>query len=158
MANIGALLKAEITRLCRREIRKELAVVRKASVSARHHIAALRKQVSALEQKAGQLAKRTGAVVTQQPAGLPDRPVRFVAKGLKSLRKRLGVSAAQFATLIGVSEQSVYNWETKKATPRKEQFAAIIALRGIGKREAQQRLQAKAPQRGSKRAKPAKRK
>jgi len=145
MANIGALLKAEITRLCRREIRKEMAVVRKATVSSRHHIAALRKQVSALEQKAGQLAKRAGTPVRNEPAVLPDRPVRFVAKGLKSLRARLGLSAAQFATLIGVSEQSVYNWETKKAIPRKEQFATIIELRGIGKREAQQRLQAKAP-------------
>ena len=152
MANIGALLKAEITRLCRREIRKELAVVRKASVSSRHHIAALRKQVSALEQKAGQLAKRAGTQAVQQPAGLPDRPVRFVAKGLKSLRKRLGVSAAQFAKLVGVSEQSVYNWETRKAIPRKEQFATIISLRGIGKREAQQRLAANASPRGVKRA------
>ena len=145
MANIGTLLKTEITRLCRREIRKELAVVKKATISSRHHIAALRKQISALEQKAGQLAKRAGTQARSEPAALPDRPVRFVAKGLKSLRARLGVSAAQFATLVGVSEQSVYNWETKKAVPRKEQFAAIIELRGIGKREAQQRLQAKAP-------------
>lgn len=152
MANIGALLKAEITRLCRREIRKEMAVVRKATVSSRHHIAALRKQVGALEQKAAQLAKRAGTPATSSPAGLPDRPVRFVAKGLKSLRKRLGLSAAQLALLVGVSEQSVYNWETKKATPRKEQFAAIIALRGIGKREARQRLAAKTPERRAKRA------
>lgn len=152
MANIGALLKAEITRLCRREIRKEMAVVRKATVSARHYIAALRKQVGALEQKAAQLAKRAGTPAASSPAGLPDRPVRFVAKGLKSLRKRLGLSAAQLASLLGVSEQSVYNWETKKATPRKEQFAAIISLRGIGKREARQRLAAKTPERSAKRA------
>jgi DNA-binding transcriptional regulator YiaG len=154
MPNIGALLKAEITRLCRREIRKEITAVKKSSVSSRHHIAALKRQVAALEQKAGQLAKRTNVQSTSAPPVLPDRPVRFVAKGLKSLRKRLGVSAAQLATLVGVSEQSVYNWETKKATPRKEQFAAIIALRGLGKREVQQRLEAKkAPRPAAKRAK-----
>lgn len=153
MANIGALLKAEITRLCRREIRKEMAVLKKATVASRHHIAALRRQIGAVEGKAAQLAKRAGKQSTAgMPSGLPDRPVRFVAKGLKSLRKRLGLSAAQLATLVGVSEQSVYNWETKKATPRKEQFAAIIALRGIGKREARQRLAAKAPQSSAKRA------
>src|SRR4051812_24870154 len=73
MANIGALLKAEITRLCRREIRKEMMVVRKATVSSRHHIAALRKQVSALEQKAGQLAKRAGTPMASTPTGLPER-------------------------------------------------------------------------------------
>lgn len=158
MPNIGALLKAEITRLCRREIRREMLAVRKATVSSRHHIAALKRQVAALEQKAGQLAKRaTVPAGSSEPAALPDRPVRFVAKGLKSLRARLGVSAAQFARLVGVSEQSVYNWETKKATPRKEQFAAIIGLRGIGKREAQQRLQEKTPRPAAKRAKPTKR-
>jgi len=156
MANIGALLKAEITRLCRREIRKEIMAVRKVSASSRHHIAALKRQVAALEQKAGQLAKRTSAQAMSEPAALPNRPVRFVAKGLKSLRARLGLSAAQFATLIGVSEQSVYNWETKKATPRKEQLAAIIGLRSVGKREAQQQLQAKAPRPAAKRAKRAK--
>ncbi len=152
MANIGALLKAEITRLCRREIKKELAVVRKANVAYRHNIAALKRQVAALEQKAGQLVKRAQTHAATPSATLPDRPVRFVAKGLKSMRKRLGLSAAQLATLVGVSEQSVYNWETKKATPRKEQFAAIIALRGIGKREVRQRLAAKAPPRSAKRA------
>jgi DNA-binding transcriptional regulator YiaG len=65
-----------------------------------------------------------------------------VAKGLRSLRTRLALSAKQLALLLGVSEQSVYNWDTKKATPRKEQLAAIIGVRNLGKREAQQRLDA----------------
>jgi transcriptional regulator with XRE-family HTH domain len=42
--------------------------------------------------------------------------------------------------LIGVSMQSVYNWERKKATPRKEQLAAIASLRGIGKKAVLQRM------------------
>jgi len=158
MANIGALLKAEITRLSRREIRKELAVLKKASVAARHHVAALKRQVAALESKAGQLAKRAQIASSSEIATLPNRPVRFVAKGLKSLRKRLGLSAAQMAKLLGVSEQSVYNWEPKKPTPRKEQFAAIIGLREIGKREAHARLAEKPQQPAKKTAKRAKRK
>jgi DNA-binding transcriptional regulator YiaG len=145
MPNIASLLKAEVTRLSRREIKKELAAIRKANVVYRHHIAALKRQVAALEQKAGQLAKRDGKANANQPAALPDRPVRFVAKGLKSMRKRLGLSAAQLAALLGVSEQSVYNWETKKASPRKEQFAKLVELRGIGKREVQRRLESSTP-------------
>ena len=142
MPNIGSLLNAEITRLSRREIRKELATVKKSSISSRHHIAALKRQVAALEQKAGQLAKRATAQTGNVPAALPDRPVRFVAKGLKTLRKRLGLSAAGLAKLLGVSEQAVFTWETKRATPRKETIATIATLRGIGKREAQARLDA----------------
>jgi DNA-binding transcriptional regulator YiaG len=103
--------------------------------------------VQALERKSTVLAKRT-AYVTNAPATLPDRPVRFVANGLRSLRTRLGLSAKQLSLLLGVSEQSVYNWETKKATPRKEQLAAIIGMRDLGKREAHERLDAlKSPRR-----------
>ena len=140
MPNIGTVLKLEIARLCRREVRREVQSVRKASAGYRHDIAALKRQVAALGRKAAALTKRSAG--TAGNAALPDRPVRFVAKGLRSLRARLGLSAPQLALLLGVSEQSVYNWETKKATPRKEQLAAIIALRGIGKREAQSRLDA----------------
>jgi len=150
MANIGMLLKAEISRLSKREIRKELGGVKKASASYRRDIAALKRQVIDLERKAAMLAKRSPAEINNAPAILPDRPVRFVAKGLRALRARLGLSAAQLAALLGASEQSVYNWETKKAVPRKELLAAIIGLRRIGKREAQQRLDA------AKKPKPAK--
>jgi len=142
MPNIGALLKDEISRLCRREIRKTVASVKKASAAYRRDIASLKRQLAALQKKSASVEKRVNVASDSKPRTLPDRPVRFVAKGLRSLRSRLGLSAAQMALLLGVSEQSVYNWETKKATPRKEQLAAIIAMRGIGKREAQERLDA----------------
>jgi transcriptional regulator with XRE-family HTH domain len=64
----------------------------------------------------------------------------------------LGLSAVDLARLLGVSMQSVYNWEHKKATPRKEQVAAIAALRSIGKKEAHQRLDASAGQHPRKKA------
>jgi DNA-binding transcriptional regulator YiaG len=67
--------------------------------------------------------------------------MRFVAKGLRSQRNRLGLSAAEFGKLVGVSAQSVYNWERKLATPRPGQLTSLAALRGIGKREAHARLE-----------------
>lgn len=75
-------------------------------------------------------------------AGSGRRPKRFVAKGLKTLRMRLGLSGAAPARLLGVSKQTVFTWETRRAIPRKEMIAAIFALRGIGEREAQDRLEA----------------
>lgn len=152
MPNIATLLKAEIIRLSRREIKKELAAVRKASVTYRHHLAVLKRQVAELEHKSAQLAKRAPAT-GNEPAGMPTRPVRFVAKGFAAMRKRLGLSAAQLGRLVGASEQSVYNWETKKAVPRKEALAAIVELRGMGKREAQLRLSVKPKAPTTKRAK-----
>ena len=66
--------------------------------------------------------------------------VRFVAKGLKSQRSRLALSAADYGSLVGVSAQSIYNWEQGHASPRPAQLKMIAALRGLGKREAQERL------------------
>jgi len=35
---------------------------------------------------------------------------------------------------------TIYNWEHEKARPRKAQLAALVAVRGIGKREALKKL------------------
>ena len=78
------------------------------------------------------------------PKGEGTRITRFSAKGLRTLRTRLGFSAAQMGKLLGVSGQSVYNWEGQKSVPRKSQLVALAQLRGVGKRKAQARLDAAA--------------
>jgi len=143
MANIAAVLKDEISRLSRREIRKEVQPIRKASAVYRREIAALKRQVQDLRRQAGVLAKRAASAGDASPsATATEKPMRFVAKGLRSLRTRLGLSASDLAKLLGVSDQSVYNWELKRASPRKEQMVAIASMRTLGKREAHARLEA----------------
>ena len=61
--------------------------------------------------------------------------MRFVAKGLRSQRSRLALSASEFGKLVGVSAQSVYNWERGTTRPREQQIAKLASLRGLGKRE-----------------------
>ena len=62
------------------------------------------------------------------------------AAGMASNRKRLGLSAADFALLVGTTGQSVYAWEAGKSKPRAEALRAIAALRHVGKREVEARL------------------
>ena len=82
---------------------------------------------------------------------------RFSARSVKSQRRRSGLSAVEYAQLVGVSALSVYNWEQGKTRPRKEQLASLVALRGIGKRDAHAKLEllkngaAKAPTTGRRR-------
>ena len=59
---------------------------------------------------------------------------------MKAQRQRLGLSAADYGRLVGVSGLTIYNWEHDKARPRKAQLAALVAVRGIGKREALKKL------------------
>lgn len=56
------------------------------------------------------------------------------------MRKKLGLSAADFGKLAGASAQSIYSWEAGKTVPRKSQQATIAGLRGMGKKEAKARL------------------
>lgn len=94
------------------------------------------------ERRASVLARQTAKKSTEVGACSSERPQRFAAKGLVSLRARLGLSAPKLARLISVSDQSIYNWERKKTTPRKEQLAKIAALRGLGRREVRAQLDA----------------
>ena len=88
-----------------------------------------------MNKAAGRAAEPAGE---QEQSQGPQR--RFSAARLAAQRRKLGLSAADFATLLGVSGQSVYKWEHGESRPRAKQIEAIAALRGIGKREAAERL------------------
>ncbi len=91
--------------------------------------------------KTGKAAAKTAAEPADR-AG-PDsgsRRSRFSAKGLKASREKLGLSADNYGKLVGVSGLSIYNWEQGKARPRESSIAALMSIRGIGKREAARRL------------------
>lgn len=141
MANLATVLKAEIARLARKETRAQLDPLRKANAGYRRDIAALKREVAALSKrlKSGLRAPIAGRTPVAPADGDAPR-VRFQAKGLKSHREKLGISAAEYGQLVGVSAQSIYNWEAGKTTPRAAQVQALAALRGLGKREAARRL------------------
>jgi DNA-binding XRE family transcriptional regulator len=139
MTSLGSVLKNEITRLARKEVRAQVEPLRKANSTYRREIAELKRQVAALGRQ-GRAAARPATAPAKAPA--EGEKLRFSAKGLQSLRKRLGLSAGDFARLAGVSAPSIYNWESGKAVPRQAQVAALAGLRSLGKREAQRRLDA----------------
>lgn len=140
MPNIGSLLREEISRLSRREVRKLTNTTRTATTLHRRHIASLNRRVQQLEREIASLRKRAAPAAAAGAAASKGVPLRFVAKGLRSLRQRLGLSAQDFGKLIGASANSVYAWESGTTTPRHEQVAKIAALRAVGKRDATQRL------------------
>lgn len=141
MANLASVLKSEIRRLARSEAKEVTAVSRRAAAQHRRDIAELKRKVSSLERKVALLEKRTWREVAPV-AETPDAEgLRFSAKGLASRRKKLGLSGADYARLLGVSTQTLYNWEQGRSKPRKEQLAKLAALRSLTKREAAARLE-----------------
>lgn len=143
MANIDSVLKTEIARLARKQIRAELEPLKKAASQQRSHIAALRGEIEALERALKVAAKRGtsgGAQGDGAESAGDQHALRFRAAGLASHRKRLGLSAADFGKLLGVSSQSVYKWETGEVRPRRSQLESIAGIRKLGRREALARL------------------
>ena len=140
MPNIATVLKEEISRLARKEIRGQTGTLQKASAQHRRDIATMKRQVADLQRQVALLERKVLAPSRETPRVGDDARVRFTSNGLRSQRKRLGLSAAAYASLVGVTPQSIYNWEREVASPRKQQVVALAALRSIGKREAQARL------------------
>ena len=143
MPNIASLLKEEIGRVARKQVRSETGALKKASSNHRSEIAQLKRRIQALEQQLRRVAKGTSRVRAAEAEPVDDgRQIRYSAKSLRSQRKRLGLSAAALAKLLNVSALSVYKWESGNTRPRQKQIEAIAALRDIGRREAQKRLEA----------------
>jgi DNA-binding transcriptional regulator YiaG len=62
---------------------------------------------------------------------------------VRAQRRRLRLSAADFGRLVGVSGQTIYQWEQGKSRPRRSQFAALVALRSTRRRDALAKLSTK---------------
>jgi DNA-binding transcriptional regulator YiaG len=142
MPNIASVLKSEIARIVRKELRGEFQTTKKAVSSYRSQIAQLKRQVKSLEQQLKKVSKGNGKAIKTQPPDNESAAIRFSAKGLAAQRKRLDLSVVAAAKILGVSSQSVANWESGKTRPRDSQLNAIAVLRKMGKREVAERLAA----------------
>ena len=142
MPNIASILKSEIARVARKEIRAETESLKRASAQYRSTIAALKRQVDALERQYKKLSKGAPRQARIEPAGGVATRVRFSAARLAAHRAKLGLSAKDYGALIGVSGLSIYKWEGGSVRPRASQLPAIAAVRNLGKREAAVRLEA----------------
>ncbi len=148
MPNIAGVLKEEIRRLAKKEIKAQVGSTKQAVARYRSEIARLKRSLSQQEREIKLLKKQGGQPQTEEK---PSESVRFSARSVKAQRSRLGLSAADYGKLVGVSGLTIYNWEHDKARPRRAQLAALVAARGIGKREALKRLAELTPRKKGKR-------
>ena len=137
--NAMSVLKAEISRLAKKEAKAVVSPVQKASANYRGLIAGLRKQVAALQKEVAML-KRVAPKADKVLEAKTEPEGRFwiTGKGVKAMRKKAGLTQEKFGKLVGVSVPTVVNWEGTKGKVeirRKETMARIQGLKGKGKRE-----------------------
>jgi DNA-binding transcriptional regulator YiaG len=80
-------------------------------------------------QKLAQVRRREMAVPPANEAEV--KTVRFGARSLKAVRKRLDLTQHEMAQLLEVSPVTITSWETGKSRPRKANLAQIVTLKSM---------------------------
>lgn len=153
MTTFADSLKKEIARISRKELREEIAALRKASSAHRSEIVDLKRLVKDLQRRLGRLEKGNGVSMPSKahskPAsqaadarGKPGRKIVFTAERLKAQRAKLGFTQEQMARFLGVSSLSIWKWESGGAAPRASRVPTILERLAMGKREALALLEA----------------
>ncbi len=141
MPNVASVLREEISRLARKEIRQQVDPLKKANAGLRRTVLTLKTEVAGLRRGVRFLEKQEKRRLKTAPKASAAKGVRFSHKWVEADRQRLELSAKDYGLLVGVSGLTIYSWEKGKSKPRAKQLAAWAKTRGIGKREARRRLE-----------------
>lgn len=143
MPNIAQALKAEISRISRKEIKALVNPLRRSNTILKRTAADLKKKIRILETENKRLSSFYNTIPQQeQESAQAENKLRLTSKGIKKLRMKLGLSQEGFAKLLGVSGQAVNAMEHKngRVKLRSATLSNLLSVRKIGKREAQKRL------------------
>ena len=118
MTTLALALRDEIRRLARKEIKAQTGSTVQTVARYRREIAKLKRQMREQEKKIAFLEVQARKRL-EKPEAAEDvtEGVRFSARSVKAQRKRIGLSAAEYAKLVGVSALTIYNWEQGKSRP-----------------------------------------
>jgi len=145
MPNIAKVLREEVTRIARKEVKLAIAPIRKPAGKIRSDVADLKARVNLLEKELKRLTLLAINLASTQPAPAEaheEGRAWISGKGVKTLRRKLGLSQKEFGKLTGVTSHAVMLWEGKPGMLkfRDKTKAAVMAVRSIGKTEARKRL------------------
>ena len=148
MSTLAQTIKNEIHRISRREIGLALSNFRKDHIALKKRLAEQKSRISAIEKENKELLKKLAAFSQYQRAEpgstSEDGQVVIYARGIKSIRRRLGLSQNHLATWVGMNRITIAHWEKKsgKIKIRKpEVMKKLTELKGMKKREVHARLE-----------------
>jgi DNA-binding transcriptional regulator YiaG len=145
MSNVVKILKAEIARISKKEAKSATQAIGKSNTWLRKTVADLKKRLALLEKENKRFVvamKKFQMAQPQKAEQEDDRKARFTSRGIQSLRRKLRLSQADFGKLLGTTPHAVYLWEKKVGALnlRDKTKAAILSIRGLGAREAKEKL------------------
>jgi DNA-binding transcriptional regulator YiaG len=141
MGKLDTILKSEIVRLSKREMRKVTVPLGRDVRSLKSTVSQLRKTVSLLERFAVRQQSEMASERSKLQADAEEvRKARFSPRLIRLLRKRLAITQRELAALAGVTVGAIYQWEQGLFEPRDDKKKALVALRKLGRREVKRLL------------------
>ena len=143
MPSIATLLREEISKIARKEVRDQVRALKQTVREQRDAIALLQKQIGSAKAKAAtKSAAAKPAAKTRKPAGDGDRrkQLRIAPNTIKKHRKRLKLSQADLGEILNVSTNTVLRWEAGTSKPRRKHLPELDQLRTISMRELKKKL------------------
>ncbi len=137
MSSLDDALRNELKRLLAKELRE--ANLESHLKDMVHHIGELERRITALEKQVSPHARRARRATAQ--GARRGRKFHATPEVLRKIRNKLGLTQQEFARVIGVSGNAVWQWEAGRATPRGKTLQSVQAVRKMGKREARKRLE-----------------
>jgi len=143
MGKLEGIIKTEIVRLAKREMRRISVPLAKDVRLIKGTVSKLRHSVQSIERFANrqEAALRKEKVILEAP---PEevKESRFSPRLIRTLRKRLGITQKELAKLVGVTVGAIHQWESGTFEPRDQKKSMMVSLRKMGRREVRNLLQA----------------
>lgn len=135
MPNVMGVLRSEIRRLARKEMKEAVRELKRQVAAIRRRLASTKKRMTDVERTARRAVSTRGATASRQDSRANGTQIRFSPRWVKLHRAKLGMSRRVYSKLIGVSPQTILLWESGKARPRRSALATWRSIRGKGIRE-----------------------
>jgi len=153
MAKFETIIKSEIVRLAKREVRKTSVPLGRDVRSLKTVVSQLRKAVLTLQRVTASQQKELEKVKTPLEASPEEvKESRFSPRLIRSLRRHLGITQKELAILAGVTVGAAHQWESGQFKPSMKKKAVMVALRKLSRREVRKLLKEKENQMVKKKA------
>ena len=136
MGKIEGVLREEIQRLARKEIRQQVDPLRKENRELKRRLVKLERLAKPItrelkKEKEAKLERLADLRASEEEV----KSARINPEWVVNLRSKLNLSQAELAQLIGISVSGVRTWEYGSSSPTGARREALVALRKLGRRD-----------------------
>jgi DNA-binding transcriptional regulator YiaG len=136
MGKVENIIKSEILRLAKREVRGFFLPLRREVRTMRFKLSTLSKNFAVVDRMAKERMRQEESKKLPLEASAEEvKASRFTPERIRNLRRKLGISQKGLAILAGVTVGAVGLWEKGKFRPAANKKAVLVALRKLNKRE-----------------------